>query len=103
MRVLGWVVKFVIFVLLVGFAIRNTDLVTVNFFGEYRWQSPLVFVILVFFVAGALFGVLSSLPLAFRHRREARELRRELDIRPATVAAPPDRERAAGQTTAHIS
>jgi uncharacterized integral membrane protein len=104
MRVVGWIVKIVIFVLLVGFAVKNTDPITVRFYLGYEWHSPLVFVILVFFAAGAAFGVLSGLPHAFRHRREIRDLQRELEKRPdrsAAVAPPP--ERAAGQTTADLS
>jgi uncharacterized integral membrane protein len=104
MRVVGWVVKIVIFVLLVGFAVKNTDPITVRFYLGYEWHSPLVFVILVFFAAGAAFGALSSLPYAFRRRREMRELRRELETRPGvTAAAAPPPERAAGQTTADLS
>jgi lipopolysaccharide assembly protein A len=104
MRVVGWVVKIVIFVLLVGFAVKNTDPITVRFYLGYEWHSPLVFVILVFFAAGAAFGALSSLPYAFRHRREIRALRRALDKRPEVTSgdAPPP-ERAAGQTTADLS
>lgn len=104
MRIVGWILKFVVFVLLVGFAARNTDPVTVHFYLGYVWQSPLVFVLLVFFAAGAAFGILAALPFAFRHRREARELRRELQLRPGAV---PDNaaatSRAAGQTTADLT
>jgi|APFre7841882724_1041349.scaffolds.fasta_scaffold17272_2 putative membrane protein len=104
MRVVGWVVKIIIFLLLVGFAVKNTDPITVRFYLGYEWHSPLVFVILVFFAAGAAFGALSSLPYAFRHRREMRDLRRELDRRPAVATGDvPPPERAAGQTTADVS
>ncbi len=104
MRVVGWVVKIVIFVLLVGFAVKNTDPITVRFYLGYEWHSPLVFVLLVFFAAGAAFGALSSLPYAFRHRREIRDLRHELTRRPdAAAGETPASERAAGQTTADLS
>jgi putative membrane protein len=102
MRILGWIIKFIVFVLLVGFAVKNTDPVLVRLYLGYEWQSPLVFVILVFFAAGAGFGLLSSLPLAFRHRREVRMLRQRLQLRPEP---PPESapQRAAGQTTADVS
>ena len=104
MRIVGWVLKFVIFVFLVGFAVKNTDPVVVRFYLGYEWTSPLVFVLLVFFAAGAVFGMLSSLPFAFRHRREVRQLRRELQVRPdARNGADVAPERAAGQTTADLS
>lgn len=104
MRVVGWIVKVILFVLLVGFAVKNTDPITVRFYLGYEWHSPLVFVLLVFFAGGAAFGALSSLPYAFRHRREIRDLRQELTTRPQTPAVQtPPAERAAGQTTAHLS
>jgi uncharacterized integral membrane protein len=104
MRVVGWIVKIVIFVLLVGFAVKNTDPITVRFYLGYEWHSPLVFVLLVFFAGGAALGALSSLPFAFRHRREIRDLRQELTRRPDAAPGPtPTPERAAGQTTADLS
>jgi uncharacterized integral membrane protein len=103
MRVVGWIVKIVLFVLLVGFAVKNTDPITVRFYLGYEWHSPLVFVLLVFFAAGAAFGALSSLPYAFQHRREIRDLRSELTKRPATATDAAQPERAAGQTTADLS
>jgi uncharacterized integral membrane protein len=103
-RVVGWIVKIVIFVLLVGFAVKNTDPIAVRFYLGYEWHSPLVFVLLVFFAGGAAFGALSTLPYAFRRRREMRELRRELDRRPDGAAADaPQSEGAAGRTTADLS
>lgn len=104
MRAVGWIVKIVIFVLLVGFAVKNTDPIMVRFYLGYEWHSPLVFVLLVFFAAGAALGALSILPYAFRHRREIRDLKHALIRRPeaaAQDARPP--ERAAGQTTADLS
>jgi uncharacterized integral membrane protein len=104
MRVVGWIVKFVIFILLVGFAVKNTDPIVVRFYLGYEWHSPLVFVILVFFAAGAAFGALSSLPYAFRHRRELRDLRRELQNRPGTASGDtPAAERVAGQAVTDVS
>jgi uncharacterized integral membrane protein len=40
------------------------------------WQTPLVIALLVFFVGGALFGVLSLLGVVFRQRREISRLKR---------------------------
>ena len=37
MRIVGWVLKFVVFVLLVGFAVKNTDPVVVRFYLGYEW------------------------------------------------------------------
>jgi putative membrane protein len=42
--------------LLLAFAARNTEPVTLRFFFELAWQAPLVALLLVFFVAGAALG-----------------------------------------------
>jgi uncharacterized membrane protein YciS (DUF1049 family) len=47
---------------------------------------PLIVVMLVVFVLGALFGLLLTVPAAMRRRREAMRLRRELDRVQAAVA-----------------
>jgi uncharacterized integral membrane protein len=49
MRYVGWVVKAVLFLLLLGFAVKNTDLTVVRYYLGIEWRAPLVFVLLVTF------------------------------------------------------
>lgn len=77
MRYLLWLLKFVLFVLILSFAIKNTDTVTVRYYLGYEWQAPLVLVLLVFFGLGTLAGIVASLSQMFRQRREIAALRRE--------------------------
>jgi uncharacterized integral membrane protein len=56
MRYLLWLLKFVLFVLILSFAIKNTDTVTVRYYLGYEWQAPLVLVLLVFFGLGRCSG-----------------------------------------------
>lgn len=95
MRYLFWLLKFVLFVLILSFAIKNTDTVAVRYFLGYEWQAPLVLVLLVFFGLGTLAGIAASLSQMFRQRREIVSLRRErrAEQRGGAVAArphPPD-------------
>ena len=80
-----------VFVVLLLFAIKNTELVTVRFYFERAWEAPLVFVVLAAFAFGAAFGVIAcTLPL-LRQRRAILGLRRELKSRapePAATTAP---------------
>lgn len=76
MRYLFWILKFALFVLILSFAIKNTDTVTVRYYLGYVWQGPLVLVLLVFFSLGALAGIVASLSQIFRQRREIAGLRR---------------------------
>jgi putative membrane protein len=60
----------ILFIVFFGFALKNTDEVTLRFFLNYEIKSPLVLLLLGFFAAGAVLGVLAMTPTVFRHRRE---------------------------------
>ncbi len=75
MRYLGWLLKGALFILLLGFAVRNSDIVTIRYYLGYAWQAPLVLVMLVFFVMGAVVGVAACMGYLFRQRRELVGLR----------------------------
>jgi uncharacterized integral membrane protein len=79
MRYLGLALKILIFVGVLGFALQNSQPVTVHYFLGNIWEAPLVVLLLAAFVLGALLGLLALLPALFRLRREQAKLRRELD------------------------
>jgi lipopolysaccharide assembly protein A len=83
-RILTWAVRLVVFVLLVAFAAKNTDNVTLNFYFGLALQAPLVLVLFCFFAAGALFGMLALVGTLLRQRRRIAALGRE-----APPAPPP--------------
>lgn len=78
MRFLLWLSRAFIFLCLLAFALKNTDLVNVRFFFDSAWQAPLVIVALAFFAGGALFGALSLFGTIFGLRRELAQLRHTL-------------------------
>jgi uncharacterized integral membrane protein len=78
MRTLSLILKLALFFLVITFAVQNTDVVKVQYFLGWEWQSPLVFVMLVAFCAGIALGLAAGLPRIFRQRREIAALRREL-------------------------
>ena len=80
MRYLVWALRLLIFIAVLTFALKNTEPVKVNFYASYALQDiPLIVVMLVVFVVGAVFGLLLTVPAAMRRRREAARLRKELD------------------------
>lgn len=79
MRYLGWAVKILLFIILLGFALHNSQPVTLQFFLGYVWQAPLVVLLLAAFVLGALSGVLALLPVLFRLRSERGKLRKQVN------------------------
>jgi putative membrane protein len=68
----------ILFLLAVGFAIKNSELVTLHYYLGYQWQAPMVVVIFVFFVFGVVAGVAATFSYVFRQRREILGLKREL-------------------------
>ena len=78
----------VVFVLLVAFAAKNADNVTLRFYFDLTLQAPLVLVLFGFFAAGALFGMLALIGTLLRQRREVLRLRRELRAKAAAREAP---------------
>ncbi len=90
MRYILWVFKFAVFVLVLSFAAKNTDTVTLHYYLGYDWQAPLVVVALIFFSAGAVIGILAALGHLFRLRREVSALKRKLrDQARSGSASPP--------------
>ena len=83
MTAISWAVRLLIFSVLVVFALQNTTTVRLSLLPGQAWEAPLVIVLLVFFVGGALLGVLSLLGVVVRQRREIARLRR-----PAPAADP---------------
>ena len=76
MRVLIWAVRLLLFFLLFGFAVKNDQLVALNFFFGAEWQLPLVFVILAAFAAGSLLGVTATFASLLSYRRQAGKFRK---------------------------
>ena len=76
MKVLLWIIRLTVIVLLTAFAVRNADDVILRTFLGYQWRAPLVLVLFVFFVGGVTVGLLAPLGALFRMRRELNELRR---------------------------
>jgi lipopolysaccharide assembly protein A len=78
-RYLGLALKLLVFLLVLGFALKNSHPVTFHSYLGYIWQAPLAVMLLLAFVLGALTGLLSLMPYLFRLRREASALRRDAD------------------------
>lgn len=67
---LGLLAKLLVFLLVLGFALKNSHSVTFYTYLGYVWQAPLIVMLGVAFLLGALTGMLALLPTLFRLRRE---------------------------------
>ncbi len=76
MRYVGWFLKGIAFLLLVGFALKNTAPATVRLYLGQEWQAPLVFLLLVAFALGAAAGYAAGWVQIQRLRQSLRSLER---------------------------
>jgi uncharacterized integral membrane protein len=88
-RVLTWAVRLVVFILLVAFAAKNVEPVTLRFYFDLALQAPLVLVLFGAFLLGMLFGIAALLGAVFRQRREIAALKRELSPAQPLPPLPP--------------
>ncbi|MDR2689532.1 MAG: LapA family protein [Azoarcus sp.] len=79
MRALIWFFRLVLFLLLFGFAVKNDHVVSLYFFFDSEWRLPLVFIIWIAFVVGALLGMTATVIPWFSLRREVSRLKKQLD------------------------
>jgi len=82
MRYLTWLLRLLLFLLLLGFALKNSDPVTLRFYLGAQSQASLALVVLVFFSAGIAAGVVACSSYIYRQRREILLLRKELRAKP---------------------
>ncbi len=72
MAILKWLLRIVVFLLLLGLAARNSDPVTVRFFFGQVWQVELSLILFILFLVGAVLGAFAGWSLA-----QARTIRGE--------------------------
>ena len=78
MRYVSGLIKIVLFVLLLSFAIKNSDPVVLQYYLGYQWHAPLVLVILLAFTLGAATGVTACMSYLYRQRKSLHRLQAEL-------------------------
>jgi lipopolysaccharide assembly protein A len=81
MRYLNWLLRAVLFFLLLGLALKNDEPVVLRYFFGFEWHAPLVVPLLLFFAAGVGIGILAMLGNIFRQRREIAALKRDLRLK----------------------
>ncbi|EEA00287.1 conserved hypothetical protein [Burkholderia sp. H160] len=92
MKFIVWLIRVLVFVLLLVLALSNMEPAKLNFFAGYVWSAPLILIGLAFFVIGLLAGLVSAMPAVVRLRMENGRLKRDLRVAretPAVVEQPP--------------
>jgi putative membrane protein len=95
MRLLTWAIRIALFVLLLAFAAKNTDPVTLHFYFGLAWQMPLVALLLAFFAGGVLLGLVAMLGTYLSQRRELARVEKKIqarELKPQLTGQPPAAE-----------
>ena len=96
MRFVTWAIRLALFVVLLAFAARNTEPVTLRFYFDLAWQAPLVALLLAFFAAGAVLGLIAMSGAYLAQRREIARLARiessRKEFNPPIASQPPAAE-----------
>ena len=104
MRYLVWVLRLLVFVLVLLFALKNTEPVDVRFYADHVISGiPLIVVMLVVFALGLVFGLLVTAPAVMRRRREAARLRKEVARLQESMRRPVAAEAVAPETVAPLA
>jgi uncharacterized integral membrane protein len=94
MNVLLWFLRGILFVILLGLAIKNGGDIELRFFFDTAWQAPLSLVLLATLTIGVILGLLALLPQVIRLRRSVGQLRRQMSDQttdqPARLPIPPE-------------
>lgn len=81
MKYLLWLLRAFLFLILLGFAVKNDEAVVLRYFFGYEWHSSLIVVLLLFFALGVAIGMLAILGTLLRQRRELAALKSEVQLK----------------------
>ncbi len=77
LRFIAPLVGVALFLAALGFAVKNSELITLRYYLGVAWRTPLVVALFIAFALGAVAGVAASFSYVYRQRREILNLKRE--------------------------
>lgn len=75
MQIIYKILSIFIFILLMGFAVKNAYPVTLFYYLGFSWQAPLSLVLFITLMTGIVAGLISIMPTLIKQRRELIKLR----------------------------
>lgn len=85
---LGLAIKLLVFLLVLGFALKNGHSVIFYSYLGYIWQAPLIVMLGLAFLLGAATGLLALLPTVIKLRRQSGKAARSVEPETATEIPP---------------
>jgi uncharacterized integral membrane protein len=70
---------FALFVMLLGFALKNSEPVSLQYYLGFVWQAPLSLMLLIAFSIGVIIGIIACLSPLIGQRKRLLALQRELN------------------------
>ena len=80
MRYLTWFLRTLLFLLLLGFTVKNVEPVTLRYYFGYELHAPLIMILLLFFALGVVVGVGSCGGKIFRQNRKIAAYRKKYPL-----------------------
>ncbi|MFZ9642131.1 MAG: LapA family protein [Candidatus Methylopumilus sp.] len=77
MRIIYKILGIVLFILLMGFALKNAYPVTLFYYLGLSWQAPLSLILFTALITGIAAGLIAITPTLIKQRRELNKLRKE--------------------------
>ncbi|HEY3301474.1 MAG TPA: LapA family protein [Methylophilaceae bacterium] len=78
MRLIYLILYSLLFILLLGFGLKNAEPVVLHYYLGIAWQAPLSLMVLILISIGVAAGIIGLLPIFIKQRRELVALRREV-------------------------
>ncbi|MDH2918420.1 MAG: lipopolysaccharide assembly protein LapA domain-containing protein [Sideroxydans sp.] len=88
MPYLIWLLRFVLFMLLLGLGIKNNQPVTLHYFLQLQWHTSLVMLLLLFFMLGVAVTAFALIVNVLQQRREIARLQAALLVQTQLAAVP---------------
>lgn len=89
MRYLNPILGFLLFLVALGFALKNAEPITLRYYLGFAWHAPLSLTLLVAFVAGIVVALIAFLSHIVNQRKRIRALQHELDSLHKSQEFPP--------------
>lgn len=72
------IIKTILFLLLLAFAVKNTEIVHIQYYLGFEFDVPLILVIMISFAVGAILGGFANLGFILEKTRNVGQLERKL-------------------------
>lgn len=78
MQIISKILSLALFILLMGFAIKNAYPVTLLYYLGLSWQAPLSLILFIALLIGIVAGLIAISPTIIKQRRELNSLRKKI-------------------------